>query len=412
LGALVDPRIVRRSSFLLAATLACLSGMVQLVVAVATITLVLVTGVEGILGLGPAVFLVAGACAALPAGRAMDRYGRVPVLAAGCVVGIVGCLVSALGAGIDATVLVLSGFILVGFSSGTVLLARAAAADLYPSERRARGISLVLFGALFGAVLGPTVFRPLLAGKELTADALVLPYLAAAAIMAVALACTLAIRPDPKQIALQLGGHVDDPRPAASLGEILGRPGAVPAFIAAVTSFAVMASVMNLTGYLVVHHGHHQQDVFTVISAHIVGMYALIIVIGGLIDRLGRRPALIGGLAIMAGSTLALVWADSILWTSVALFALGIGWNVSFVAASAELSEVATPGERGKLFGFTDLVSSATAAGLALLGGVAFTELGVAALAIGATVMAVAPGLWILIRRPARPGASAAPETV
>ena len=198
LGALVDPRIVRRSSFLLAATLACLSGMVQLVVAVATITLVLVTGVEGILGLGPAVFLVAGACVALPAGRAMDRHGRVPVLAAGCVVGIVGCLVSALGAGVDATVLVLSGFILVGFSSGTVLLARAAAADLYPPERRARGISLVLFGALFGAVLGPTVFRPLLAGKELAADALVLPYLAAAAIMAVALACTLAIRPDPE----------------------------------------------------------------------------------------------------------------------------------------------------------------------------------------------------------------------
>src|SRR5688500_13930216 len=128
----MDQFPIRRNTVLLAATLTCLSGMVQLVVAVATITLVLVTGVEGILGLGPAVFLVAGACAALPAGRAMDRLGRVPVLAAGCVVGIVGCLVSALGAGIDATVLVLAGFILVGLSSGTVLLARAAAADLYP----------------------------------------------------------------------------------------------------------------------------------------------------------------------------------------------------------------------------------------------------------------------------------------
>ena len=36
---------VRRNTILLAATLTCLSGMVQLAVAVATITLVLVTGI-------------------------------------------------------------------------------------------------------------------------------------------------------------------------------------------------------------------------------------------------------------------------------------------------------------------------------------------------------------------------------
>ena len=398
-----DPRVVRRSSFLLAATLTSLSGMVQLVVAVSTITLVLVTGSESILGLGPAVFLASGALAALPAGRAMDRVGRVPVLAAGCVCGIVGCLVSALGAGLDAAPVILLGYVLVGVSSGTVLLARTAAADLYPPERRARGISLVLFGALFGAVLGPLVFRPLLAGKELSADALVVPYLAAAAIMVVGLACVLAIRPDPKQIALELGGPHEEVRPAAPLAELLARPGAPAAVVAAVASFAVMVSVMNLAGYLVVHHGHHQQDVFTVISVHIVGMYSLVLVVGGLIDRLGRRPALIGGLGIMAASTLGLVWAESVLWTSASLFALGIGWNVSYVAANAELADIAGPAERGKLIGFTDLIAGGTGAGLALLGGVAFSEIGVAALALGATVIAVAPATWILVRRPPTP---------
>ena len=38
---------------------------------------------------------------------------------------------------------------------------------------------------------------------------------------------------------------------------------------------SVMAAVMNLTGYIVVGHHHAQADVFTVISLHIVGMYAL-----------------------------------------------------------------------------------------------------------------------------------------
>src|SRR5215207_8728916 len=189
---------VRRNTILLAATLTALSGMVQLAVAVATVTLVLVTGVEGILGLGPAIFLTAGALAALPAGRLMDQLGRIPVLAGGCVTGILGCAVTALGCELESATLVVAGFALVGVSQGTVLLARAAAADMFPPDRRARGISFVLFGALFGAALGPLVFRPLFAGKDLDTDALVVPWIAAAAIMVVGLVLVLLVRPDPK----------------------------------------------------------------------------------------------------------------------------------------------------------------------------------------------------------------------
>ena len=69
---------IRRNTVLLAATLTCLSGMVQLAVAVATVTLVLVTGIESILGLGPAIFLVAAAFAALPAGKLMDQSAGSP----------------------------------------------------------------------------------------------------------------------------------------------------------------------------------------------------------------------------------------------------------------------------------------------------------------------------------------------
>ena len=44
---------VARNTFLLAATMAVYSGVLQLVAAVSSITFVLVTGVEGLLGLGP-----------------------------------------------------------------------------------------------------------------------------------------------------------------------------------------------------------------------------------------------------------------------------------------------------------------------------------------------------------------------
>ena len=396
----MDEFPIRRNVVLLAATLTCLSGMVQLAVAVATVTLVLVTGIEGILGLGPAIFLIAAALAALPAGRLMDQVGRIPVLAGGCVAGIVGCVVTALGCEVESATIVVTGFALVGVAQGTVLLARTAAADMFPPARRARGISLVLFGALFGAALGPLVFRPLFAGKELDTDALVIPWLAAGGIMAVGLLLVLCVRPDPRTIAqaMQAAESDDVPAPAAPLREIIRRPGVGSALIAAVASFAGMVSVMNLTGYLVIDHGHHQSDVFTVISLHIVGMYALVLVIGELVDRVGRKPCQVGGLLVMGLSILGLAWFDSVLWTSVSLFGLGLGWNVSYVAAATELADRALPSERGKLIGFSDLLSTFAAAALVLLGGLTYTEVGIEALAFGATALVVLPAAWILVR--------------
>jgi len=395
---------VRRNTFLLSACLVVLSGVLQLAVAVATITLVLVTGIESILGLGPAIFITAGALAALPAGRLMDRVGRVPVIAGGFAIGAAGCALTAVGCAVDSSVPVVLGFVGVGAMNGAVLLARTAAADMYPPERRARAISYVLFGALFGAALGPLVFRPLFAGKDLELDTLVVPWFAAAAIALVGVLLALTIRPDPRTIALELALASPDATsaaPAAPLREILHRPGVPSAVIAALASFAVMVSVMNLSGYIVVGHHHEQADVFTVISLHIVGMYALVLVIGELIDRIGRHTCLIAGLVIMSVSTAMLAWVESIGWMSVSLFLLGLGWNLSYVAASAELVTHATPVERGRLVGFTDLTAGLLAAAFALLGGAVYSEWGAVAIAVGATLAVVVPALALFVgRRP------------
>ncbi|HSS82134.1 MAG TPA: MFS transporter [Gaiellaceae bacterium] len=386
---------VVRNTILLAGSLTCLSGMLQLGVAVATTSLVLVTGIEGILGLGPAIFLLAGALSAMPAGRLMDRVGRIPVLAGGFGLGIAGCCVTALACGLNSAVLLVTGFAAIGGSQGIALLARTAAGDMYPPERRARGISLVLFGAVFGAILGPTVFSPLFAGKELDANALVVPWLAAAAIMVVGLVLVLAVRPDPGKIARRAPGTTRQ-EPAA-LREILRRPGVPTALVGALASFSVMVAVMNLTGYMMVGQGHMQSDVFPVISAHIVGMYGLVLVVGDLIDRLGRRVALVGGLAVMAVSTLGLAWTMSVFATGVALFGLGLGWSFSYVAATSELVDLALPAERGRLIGFNDLLSGSTGAALALLGGLAYSHEGRNSVALGGAVAVALPALWIAL---------------
>jgi MFS family permease len=395
---------IRRNTVLLSAALAANSAMLQLSAAVASLTLVLVLDIEGLLGLGPAIVLASGALAALPAGRSMDRFGRIPVLATGYGLGMAGCVLAALGSAIDSAFVVLPGLVGVGAASGIALLARTAAGDMYPPERRARGIALVLFGAVFGALLGPSVFSPLLSGKHLDGDSLAPLWFAGAGFMVVGMALVVSVRPDPKRIAELLGNEPDQrERTAAPLRELLGRPGVIPALLAAQASFAVMVAVMTLTGPVVVdHQGHEAHHVFPIIGAHVVGMYALVIVVGDAIDRIGRTPALAGGLLVMAGSVISLLWVESVVATAIALFGLGLGWNFSFVAATAELADSTHASERGRLLGFNDLLSGATGAGLALLGGLALDVLGVAALAIGAAVLVTLPAAWILRRgRPA-----------
>ena len=171
-------------------------------------------------------------------------------------------------------------------ASGTALLARTAAGDMYPPERRAHGIALVLFGAVFGAILGPAVFSPLLSGKELDGDSLAPLWLAGSGFMVVALVLVLMVRPDPRHDRRHPPHGRAAARDAVPLRQIIRRPGVIPALLAAQASFGVMVGVMTLTGAVVVDHQHHAaHNVFPIIGAHVIGMYALVLVVGRIIDR-------------------------------------------------------------------------------------------------------------------------------
>ncbi|MEN3337018.1 MAG: hypothetical protein V7647_694 [Acidobacteriota bacterium] len=386
---------VRRNALLLAGGLVFQSGMIQLAVALGTVTIVSVTGVKGILGLGPAVFLIAGAVAVGPAGRISDRIGRMPVIRAGFVLGTLGPWVTGGGCALRSGALVFVGLGMCGAGQTIVLLSRAAAAEMFPPERRARGMSIVLFGVVSGAIWGPLVFGPMFAGRSLHAHDLVVPWFAAGGFTIVGFLLSFGVRPDPKEFSTRYATP-EQATGASPLREILRRPGVATAMVAAVGSFAVMAGVMNLAGYVAVGHHHAQGSIFTIISLHIVGMYGLVLIIGDVIERLGRRTAMVAGLLVMAGSNAGLAWLDSIAGMSLSLFGLGLGWCLAYVAATTELVDLAGPGERGRLIGATDLISSMAAAALALGGGVIYTGAGGSVpLAVGAAGLAVLAAAWV-----------------
>lgn len=167
--------------------------------------------------------------------------------------------------------------------------------------------------------------------------------------------------------------------------------------MAALVSYAVMAGMMTLSGYILVGHGHHQGAVYPVISAHFVGMFGLVLFVGSIIDRVGRTLSLLGGLTLLGVSILMVVGAvDSVFLTSIALFGIGLGWSFSFVAATAELADLTSPAERGKLLGFNDLLAGLLAATLALVGGIALAGIGLVGLGVASLLISVLPILWIL----------------
>jgi predicted MFS family arabinose efflux permease len=249
-------------------------------------------------------------------------------------------------------------------------------------------------------VWGPLVFGPLFADRALAPADLALPWLLTSLFALGGLLISFGVRPDPQELSrafVNEAGAAPEPESPATVRELLRRPGVGYAMLAAVTSFAVMAGVMNLAGYVAVGHHHKHGAIFTVISAHIVGMYGLVLIVGDLVERIGRRRAMTAGLVIMAASNLSLVWLSGIAGMSLSMFGLGLGWNISYVAATTELVSLAAPSERGRLVGLSDRLSSFSGASLALGGGIIYSAGGVTPLAILAALTAGLPAACIVL---------------
>ena len=92
------------------------------------------------------------------------------------------------------------------------------------------------------------------------------------------------------------------------------------------------------------------------LSAHTLGMFALSPISGRLTDRFGSVPTIFPGTAVLAMASVlaAAAPADGGFVLLLALFLLGWGWNLGFVAGSAMLSQNLELHERTRVQGVAD----------------------------------------------------------
>ena len=356
-------------------------------------------------GLPSSIYLLGTAGAALAWGFLMDVLGRRGGLVLGLLLGTFGGALAFLAVDAGSFAIFLIGLALMGVASAAVTLGRFAAAEVHPASERGRAISTVVWGGTVGAILGPLLVGP--AGRwaeSLGRRDLSGAYAVSAALFLLAAALVFAaLRPDPRDLGRRIAAllpigdvRLDRARP---IPVILGMPDARLAVTAMVLGQVVMVMVMVITSLHMRAHDHGIGSVSLVISSHTLGMFAFSVVSGRLADRWGRRPTIAAGVAgLFVACALATVSPD-VVPLSVALFLLGLGWNLCFVGGSTLLADQLTPDERARTQGFNDLLVGLASAVGSLGSGLVFAAVGYGVMAwIGAAV-ALIPLLLALPKR-------------
>jgi MFS family permease len=275
----------------------------------------------------------------------MKRIGRKGGFTFGTLVGIVGASVCCAALYVGSFWLFVAGTTIFGVYNAFGQYYRFAAADAASHDFKARAISYVLAGGLVGGIVGPTV-------SKWTKDLLPTTFLGAYIVLIVFLFVVLAVIrlldiPAPTEAEAKESG-----RP---LAEIAAQPAFVVAVLAAALSYGVMNLLMTATPLAMGVCGHPYSAAATVISWHVIGMFAPSFFTGNLIKRFGVLNVMLAGVVLnfacigiaLAGVDVPNFWA--------ALFVLGVGWNFLYIGATALLTETYRPAEKAKAQGANDL---------------------------------------------------------
>jgi MFS family permease len=350
-------------------------------------------GGPGSSGLPNAAGVLGTALGALGIGSLMARFGRRTTLIATYGVATAGALITFAGAVAGELLSVMVGLFLLGIGNGGAQLSRYVAAELFPASRKGTALSAIVWSGTIGAIAGPALIAPganAAAGQGLPALSGPIAFSTLATLLA-ALATAIL----PRAI-----GASAPARARTRIGTALRRPAVRLSIVAMAAAHVAMVSLMLMTPVQLEHHGHGLGVVGFVLSAHMIGMFALAPLSGRIADRFGGRVAIGAGVAVLISSAVLAGLLPTAHGTGlpIALFLLGYGWNLAFVGGSSLLSKDLPAEQRIQLQGVIDAIVWSASAIASLSAGPLFGYGGYPLLAAVAGLLALLP-LILLTRR-------------
>lgn len=356
-------RAVRRNTSLLAIALAFFQAAFPVFLVVGGPVAKDMTGRSGSIGILSMIYFASGALSAVLIGRWMDRAGRRPgLLFAAGALALAG-VGSAIAVAVASFPLLLLSAVPYGVAQGGANLTRGAVADMYAPDARGKAIGKILAAGTIGAVGGPLLVAVLdRLGSDLEGvPPHVVPWGLVLVSAAMAAAFLVRLRPDPRSLAWVAEGDRAE-RSLRAPRALLEAPAYRLALVAAAIGQMAMVSVMGVTPTALHDHGDGATVISLVISVHITGMFAFAPFVGMAIDRYGRRFGLVTGFVITTVGAL-IAGSDASAWAvGAGLFAIGLGWSATYLGATAIVSDITQPDERGGALGFIDLVVGVTSA--------------------------------------------------
>jgi MFS family permease len=292
------------------------------------------------------IYVVGLAAGTLPTGAISRRYGRRVAFIIGTGCGVATGLLAAFAILHGSFALFCCATFLGGLYGAVSQSYRFAAADGASAEYRPKAVSWVMAGGVFAGVLGPQLV-------QWTMD-IWSPYLFAFSFVMQAMVAV---------VAMAVLAGIDAPRPAPSdlhggrpLLRIVRQPRFIAAALCGAIAYPMMNLVMTSAPLAMKMCGLSVSDSNFGIQWHIVAMYGPSFFTGSLIARFGApRMVALGLLLEASAATIGLTGITAMhFWAT--LMVLGVGWNFSFVGASALVLETHRPQERNKVQAFNDFL--------------------------------------------------------
>jgi MFS family permease len=378
---------------------------------VTTLAAVQLSGQKALAGLAGMTTLAGAALAAYPAGKLMAKAGRRNGLTLGAFVCCLGAFIAGFGIVRASFPAFLWGLFVLGMGRAALEQSRFAVAEVNTTERRARAMSIVIWGATIGAVIGPLLAAPtgnwaLSMGMSTYAGPLLFTsvmYVVVGLVLFGVLSVDWQKLTD-RAAATSATEQADVPPPpnkSRSFREALREPAVFAALIAMMCGQAAMVLLMASVSIHMNDHNHGLGDISAVISVHVLGMFALSPLVGQLADRWGRRQVIaLGAGILMAGCVIAQLSYDTP-WIALGQFCVGLGWSGCYVAGSALLTDALGAGERARLQGANDTVVNLASAAGSLSSGLLLALSGFTLVSVVGFTVALLPLLAVAFMRPA-----------
>jgi MFS family permease len=345
---------------------------------------------DGWSGIPNAAVVAGTAFGALYLGVLIGKKGQRSSLIIVYTLAVLGGLLGFLGGIMSSLTILLPGLVLVGIGNGAAGLVRYTAAELYPANRKAFALSIIVWAGTIGAIAGPALLAPAAASARFIGAP---EYSGAIGFAALLSAIALIASTTMPRAAFPAEGPKRPPLTLARVLTALRRREVFVPLVSMTAAHMTMVAVMTMTPLQLHRQGHGLDVVGYVLSAHMIGMFALAPLSGKIADRLGGRLTIIAGVGVLVVAAVTVVAAPTAHTTGLplALFLLGYGWNLVFVGSSALLSRDLADDERTQLQGVIDaLVWSASGLGGIIAGGL-FGIGGYALVAVIAAVLAMTP---------------------